>query len=79
MSETEIPQVLDHQEAYLAQQRGELHRPKTIEGEGDDDDQIFCETCGTDLRSVAFCHNVPTGRCGCPLYMILDGEHLPHE
>ena len=29
--------------------------------------------------SLFMCPDAPTGRCGCPLYMIRDAEHLPHE
>lgn len=81
MSETEIPQVLDQQEARLAERNGTLHRTlsQSWPEDPDKDDVVWCGTCGTDLRNLAFCPDVPTGRCGCPLFMIFDGEHLPHE
>ncbi len=78
-----VPEALDQQEAYLADRKGTLHRPiSNVNFEIDvDDDRVWCETCGPDkdLRSQGDCELVPVGRCGCPLYRILDNDHLPHE
>lgn len=70
--------ALDEQEAYVAERRGALHRSISA-GPDDEGDWRRCETCGTDTIALFMCPNAPTGRCGCPLYMIRDGEHQPHE
>ncbi len=52
----------------------DLHEPMSSEWD-DVDDWRRCGTCGEDLMDLFACPDAPLADCGCPCYLVNNGEH----